>query len=316
MGMNRTLRIASSYAAGILLGTAVFGGVTLATSGVQSLTAHFANIAIRVNGKVIKTSAEPFIYKGNVYVPISTVGHGLNAQVSWRGASHQVWISDSNVPLQGTGTLNYYDLPVYSGTHYVQYQGATYLSPFALATMTNEPYWLDKKSDTIYIGAGRSSGMPLQAFYDVRDYGDYADVINGQVGPTYGWTNGAPRIDHVTYPNANSLVWASQARNSQVPGVEYNLNGKYTSLTGAFGLDDASAGKAQAQLIVLGDGKILYQSPFMKVGQAATSVAVNVSGVQLLTVEFAVTTKNTYSVGQIVPNGLGLNVDFADVNIR
>ncbi len=316
---HRLLRQASGYMAGLMIGGAVFGGVTLATTGLKLITAHYANIAIKVNGKTIPTAAEPFIYNANVYVPISTIGHGLKAKVNWDGQKRQVIIQDPSVPETASGTLNYDQLPVYSGTHTISYQGQTYFSPFALATLINQPFYLDSTTNTAYIGKGpATTGMPINAFFDVRDYGDYAHWSGSIIGPTYGWNDGAPKIDGVVYPNSDSLVWAARKTNSQVPGVEYNLNGNYTSLTGSFGIDDASDQKEQVQLTITGDGKQLYQSPFMQEGEAATPVAVNVTGVHLLTIALSVRTSNQtiYTMGQTLPSGLVLNVDFADVHVH
>lgn len=316
--MPRTLRSLTGYALGVLVGSLFFGSLSLASSGVTSVAAHYANIAIHIDGKTIATSAEPFIYNANVYVPISTIGHGLGAKVQWDSAKRDVVITDSHLAKVQQGELSYYHLPVYAGTHTVSYGGQTYVSGFALATIANLPYYLDQTAQTLYIGKGPSAGMPLSAFYDTRDYGDYAHLNKGVLGPDYGWSDGAPKIDGVTYPNDNSLVWAPQATNPVVPGVEYSLSGNYTSLTGAFGLDDGADGKEQVQLTLTGDGKQLYQSPWMGKAQPATPVSVNVTGVKLLTVSFAVqsTSGTVYSMGQALPQGMAVDIDFADVFVH
>lgn len=315
--MSRLLRTVSGYALGVVAGSLLFGGLSFASTGVKSISAHFANIAIRVSGKTIKTSAEPFIFNHNVYVPISTIGHGLGAKVAWNGTKRDVVIVDTNLATIKQGELNYYNLPVYSGTHTVTYDGQSYVAGFALATILNEPFYIAPNSQTLYIGQGPSTGMPLSSFYDTRDYGDYAKLNHGVLGPDYGWSDGAPVIDKITYPNDSSLVWAPQSSGSSVPGVEYNLNGQYTSITGAFGLDDSTTGKDLAQLTIMGDGKELYQSPWMAQGEAATPVSVNVASVKLITVEFALKAgTKTYEMGQAVPNGGNVDVDFVDVSVH
>lgn len=313
------LRSLSGYAVGVLVGSLFFGGLTFASTGtVMPISVRYANIGITVNGKKIPTEAQPFIYKGNVYVPISTIAHGLGSEAQWVGAKDEVAIADPHIPSVQQGMVNYYNLPLYSGTHTVSYNGSSYISAFALATVANQPYYLDSATQTAYIGTGPSSGMPLSAFFDTRDYGDYAMSRKGMVGPDYGWGDGAPVIKGIVYPNANSLVWAPQSSTSQVPGVEYNLNGDYTSVTGAFGVDDGSQGTDQAQLTITGDGQQLYQSPWMSKGEAAAPVAVNVTGVHLLTIAFAVQTSagTVYSMGQAVPANTTIDIDFADVNVH
>lgn len=317
--MAMKLRSFSGYAVGVLVGSLFFGGLTFASTGtVMPITARYADIGISVNGKTIPTAAEPFIYDGNVYVPISTIAHGLGTQAQWNGSKHAVDITDPHMPVVQQGMVNYYNLPVYAGTHTVNYNGATYVSGFALATATDQPFYLDQATNTLYLGTGPSSGMPLSAFFDARDYGDYAKIIHGVIGPEYGWGDGAPVIDGIVYPNSNSLVWAPQTAGSEVPGVEYNLNANYTSLTGAFGVDDGSDGKEQAQVTITGDGQQLYQSPWMAKGQAATPVSVNVTGVHLLTIAFSVKGANgtVYTMGQAVPANTGIDIDFANVNVH
>ncbi len=317
--MAKSLRFVSSYAVGIVLGGVVFGGLTYASAGIRTLPAHFANIGIHVNNKTIKTAAEPFIYNSNVYVPISTIAHGLGASVAWNGKTHEVLVNDKNVASTKLGTLNYYSLSVYSGTHTVLYGGKTYIAGFALASIANVPYYIDSAKNTMYFGTVPQAGMPLRSFIDVRDYGDFAKSVQGMVGPDYGWTDGAPKIDGILYSNANSIVWANSGSNSQVPGVMYNLKGNYSLLTGSFGLDDASDAKEEAQLTILGDGKQLYQSPWQAQGAPAAPVSVDVSHVKLLTIEFSVmqnSTKKVYTMGQALPSSLRVDIDFADVRVH
>jgi len=312
------LRSLSGYALGVLAGSLVFGGWAFASSGVQTISAQFADIGIRVGQQTIATAAEPFIYNHNVYVPISAIGHGLGATVTWSGAKHQVVVTDQQIAKVQQGALNFYNLPIYAGTHTVLYDGQTYVSGFALATVANEPFYYDAARQAIYIGQGPSSGMPISSFYDTRDYGDYAHEENGSIGPDYGFNDGAPTINGIVYPNSNSLVWAPQASGSEVPGVEYNLKNAYTTVTGAFGIDDASNTRQQAQLTLMSGTSVLYQSPWMSHGEPATPVSANLTGVQLLTIEFSIKTSSgqVYSMGQAVPAGMNVDVDFVDVNLH
>ncbi|MHB1628294.1 MAG: stalk domain-containing protein [Bacilli bacterium] len=320
--MKPILRSVSGYGVGLLIGGMVFGGITFATTGLKPIQVHYANIKIAVNGKVIPTSAEPFIYNSNVYVPISAIGHGLGAQVNWVGKSHEVAIARTPQLKTQSGALLYYGSPVlwYGSTHTFSYKGQSYVSPIALAAVLGEPVYVDPKTLAAYIGRGPSSGMPLADFPDVRDYGDYAAASNGSVGAITGWNNGQSQIAGQLYPNSNgrSILWSSAGGNPQIPGVTYNLNGKYTSLTGLFGVDDASGSSDQLQLTITGDGQQLYQSPWMSKGQTATPVEVNVSNVNLLTVAFSVKTSSgaIYTMGQSVPKGTAVNADFVDVLVH
>lgn len=313
----------TTYATGLMIGATVFGGITYASTGVRTIDARYANIAINVDGKTIPTAAEPFIYNNNVYVPISTISHGLGATVSWNGKTHQVLITDNNTLTPKEGTLEYYQTPVfwYPQTHSLEYKGQLYISPIALATMLNEPYYIDPVTNDFYIGKGPGGHMPLVQLTDVRDYGDFAKVTGNLIGPMTGYSDGPPRIAGALYPDSSgqSIVWASGASGSSVPGVTYNLNGNYSNLSGLFGVDDAASSANSLQLTLTdGKGKVLYQSPWMKKGQTATPVVVNVTGVHLLTVGFAVKTASgtVYTVGQSMPGGMNMDADFLNVSVQ
>ena len=320
--MNSFHKLISSYAIGLLIGATVFGGITYASTGVKSISARYANIRINVDGKNISTQAEPFIYNNNVYVPISTISHGLGAAVKWNGSQHQVLITDTNAPIKQTGVLEYYHDPIYwyGQTHSMIYQKQLYVSPIALATVMNEPFYIDPLTNDFYIGTGPQGQMPLVNLTDVRDYGDFAKLTNGGIGPMTGWSDGSAKIAGVVYPQANgqSIVWAPSANNPQVPGVTYNLNGRFTDLSGVFGVDDASDPSVKLQLIITGDGKVLYQSPWMIKGEKATPVIVSVSGVKLLNLAFSVQTSSgaVYTMGQSLPKGVNIDADFLNVSVQ
>ncbi len=320
--MKSFYKFISSYATGLLIGATVFGGITYASTGVKLIDASYANIRINVDGKTIPTQAEPFIYNKNVYVPVSTISHGLGATVKWDGTKHQVIITDKNAPQLQTGILEYYGTPIfwYPQTHSVLYQNQLYLSPIALATMLDKPFYLDPKTDNFYIGTGPDGHMPLINFTDVRDYGDFAKYVGGGIGPMTGWSDGPAKIAGTAYPSANgqSIVWASQTKGSVVPGVTYNLNGGYTNLSGLFGVDDASGSNTKIQLTITGDGKVLYQSPWMAKGQKAIPVVVDVANTKLLNVAFSVETASgaVYTEGQALPSGLVVDADFLDVSVQ
>lgn len=55
---------------------------------------RFANIKLVVNGKVISTQAEPFIYNGNVYAPVATVANMLGIHQQWDNATPAVRFAD------------------------------------------------------------------------------------------------------------------------------------------------------------------------------------------------------------------------------
>ncbi|PWI57299.1 NPCBM/NEW2 domain-containing protein [Sulfoacidibacillus thermotolerans] len=320
--MKRVVRLFSGYGTGLLIGSMVFGGITFASTGVQAIRVRYANIQIEVNGKVIPTLAQPFIYQKNVYVPISTVGQGLGARVQWVEGKDDVVVTDPTQTKITEGVLSYDDSPVlwYGNTHLTSNDGQVYESPVALANLMGEPYDYDAQTHTFYIGQGDGTGLPLVNFPVVRDYGDFAMWAQGNFGPATGWSDGFAQIGKQLFPGASgqSIVWAPTLSPSLVPGITYNLRGRYRALDGVFGMDSMVSSPDAVQLTLLGDGQQLYQSPWMTSNEAATPVAVNVTGIHLLTAALAVKTANgtVYTMGQAVPAGTIANADFLDVRVH
>lgn len=84
--MNISKKILIGSVAGALLFT---GGMmagsnsALAKKATEAIRVNFANIKLIVNGKEIQTKAEPFSYKGNVYVPAATIANMFGIGQTW-----------------------------------------------------------------------------------------------------------------------------------------------------------------------------------------------------------------------------------------
>lgn len=81
---------------GIILGALLFGGVSIATTGLKSINVSYNNIKIAVDGKEVKTDAEPFIYEGRTFVPIRVISEALGAEVDWNDKTKTVEIGSPN----------------------------------------------------------------------------------------------------------------------------------------------------------------------------------------------------------------------------
>ncbi len=320
--MKRVARSFSGYGIGLLIGSIVFGGISYASTGIQKINVQYANIQIEVNGKMIPTSAQPFIYQHNVYVPVSTIGIGLGAKVQWLGASDSVAMTKAAQSQVMQGALSYDKSPVlwYGTTHSTSIGGKLNVSPVALANVMGEPFYYNATTHAFYIGKGRGSGLPLVNFPVAHEYGDFAVWSGGNYGPATSWNDGLAEIDGQMYPGTSgqSIVWAPTGSTSAVPGVTYNLRGKYSTLNGVFGMDSAVPSQDSVQLTLLGDGQQLYQSPWMTSSTTATPVSVNVTGIHLLTVSYEVKTPTgtVYTMGQALPSGTVVNTDFLDVRVH
>lgn len=84
--------------AGILIGTALTGGLVFAKSGTETIEAIYNNIKVYVDGVKISNkdstgaSVEPFIYNGTTYLPVRAVGEAIGKTVTWDGATQSVYL--------------------------------------------------------------------------------------------------------------------------------------------------------------------------------------------------------------------------------
>lgn len=62
----------------------------------KSITAYFSNIKVSLNGKTLNFSNEPFIYGGNVYVPLRDVSESLGVNVAWDDRSNTVYMHNDS----------------------------------------------------------------------------------------------------------------------------------------------------------------------------------------------------------------------------
>lgn len=91
-----------SLVSGIVIGSMLTGGITLAKTGSETLEAWYSDIKIFVNGtKINPTDAngnivEPFIVNGTTYLPVRAVGEALGKEVSWDGTTSSVYLTDKN----------------------------------------------------------------------------------------------------------------------------------------------------------------------------------------------------------------------------
>lgn len=81
---------------GILIGSLLVAGTAYAKNVTEKISARFANIKLIVNGQVIQTKAEPFIYNGNVYAPVATVANMLGVHQEWDNKAPAVRFSSGN----------------------------------------------------------------------------------------------------------------------------------------------------------------------------------------------------------------------------
>lgn len=76
--------------------TLICGTIAFSSGYSRSITAYFSNIKVSLNGKTLNFSNEPFIYGGNVYVPLRDVSESLGVNVAWDDRTSTVYMHDDS----------------------------------------------------------------------------------------------------------------------------------------------------------------------------------------------------------------------------
>ena len=65
-----------------------------ASTGTQNISVTYNNIKIVVDGNIVSTSNEPFIYNGTTYLPVRVVAETLGEEVNWDGNTNTVYLGE------------------------------------------------------------------------------------------------------------------------------------------------------------------------------------------------------------------------------
>lgn len=83
--------------AAVLIAAMLFSSIAIGAVGARDIKAHYRNIKIKVNGKMIDVGqTEPFIYNNSTYVPIRLVSEALDKVVDWDNNQSIVIINDKS----------------------------------------------------------------------------------------------------------------------------------------------------------------------------------------------------------------------------
>jgi hypothetical protein len=75
----------------VAIGSALVYGESI----VKTIQVTYRNISIQVNGRIVSSDQEPFIYQGRTFVPLRTIGEALGKTVEWDNGKNQVVINDA-----------------------------------------------------------------------------------------------------------------------------------------------------------------------------------------------------------------------------
>ena len=284
---------------GVLTSAVIFATAGYASTGLHDIRASFANIKLVVNNKVVATSAEPFIYNKNVYVPISAVAHALQSSVKWVNKPAGVFVQNNvqpvtvydnglKLPSGITDGKTFYDVPA---------ADAAYINAFHLTPTVDASGNVNYEAQTPPSFAPNSTAlMSLTPTKLIGDFSNTSLYPNGQLSGYWPAT-----VLGALYPGQFTIEWAVMpGQNAVVPGVDYSLQGKYTTLTGSFAIDDLSKNfGGSVELNFIGDGKTIGSTGFVQTGQQPVSVSIPVTGVNTLEIQYEVKDAS----GKITPMG-------------
>jgi len=125
----------------IVIGSALVYGENI----VKTIQVTYRNISIQVNGRIVSSDQEPFIYQGRTFVPLRTIGEALGKTVEWDNGKNQVVINDVVDNL--TRLSSYYELFNHFPDHYKYSISSEKLTQSELSKI--EEFWksLNPKDD-------------------------------------------------------------------------------------------------------------------------------------------------------------------------
>lgn len=89
---------------GMLIGGAVVGGTSFASSGTNMIEALYSDIKIYIDGTKLNpkdalgNDVEPFIYNGTTYLPVRAVSNAFGKDVSWDENTSSIYITSKKEP--------------------------------------------------------------------------------------------------------------------------------------------------------------------------------------------------------------------------
>ena len=180
----------------------------------------------------------------------------------------------------------------------IVYNGTTYLPARAVSEALGKAVHWDNATKSVYIG-DHDSSVPDTLLKDLAVFSaqfllkdgkpptsmkvpDYDKVAKGGDGKTYA--DGYHFFGYNPY-------WAAGYTHS------FLLEGKYSEFKGSFILDEeAKSQSLPFTLSILGDGEVLYEANNLTGGFAPKTFEVNVTGVQVLTLQAKLDNEKTFPI--------------------
>jgi hypothetical protein len=224
----------------------------------EIITVNYNNIKIVLNGRVLATENEPFVYEGRTYLPVKDIAEALGLDVDWDGDTQTVYL-DATVP-QPT-PIPGLQIPTPSP------QPPTPSPPIPTPTPTPKPYRDVFLFNRQYWEIGNSNGLNItgnQVINRIALYGTAATPLSDGRGLF-----------------SNYIV--------------YQLNEEAIKFKAILNppLDDGSTnfGNSAPELVyrIYGDSRLIYTSPTFSLSTAPQSIELDITGSKFLRIEVDLT---------------------------
>lgn len=284
------------FASGVVAGSFLFGGGALAAQNYwRYIKVMNENLKLDVNG-VSVPGANLLDYNQTVYAPVNAVAQALGGTALW-----SKWLPGVNlvrVPQMSAKSSLVLEGQAIANTHPILLNGTAYVPASVVAKALAVPQNWNAKTQTEYFGPQPSGTLltsALKPYYSLNDSGRGSITTFGNIKMSMGGIN---------YYHGIQILGAGSTLGTPDPvGVYYNLQGRYTTLSGLVGIDDSSQ-PTNELVSIFGNGKQLF-STHVREGELPQKFDVNVSGVHQL---------KLLVEGTLTGNGQG-PVDFANVVI-
>lgn len=166
------------------------------------------------------------------------------------------------------------------------YNGLLYVPARPLVEAMGREISMDANTNTIYVGQiVKLNGMVIGA-------GDMTPFIKSKMNVGATWEQDKKlSINGVPYESRDSMICNGIGAGGST-GIIYALEGNYNKLNGFFGVDDSSPdpvgaklSEAGACLQILGDGKVIYETPVAIKSGNPYKIDVDIIGVKQLEIK-------------------------------
>ncbi|MGD8191213.1 NPCBM/NEW2 domain-containing protein [Brevibacillus ginsengisoli] len=175
------------------------------------------------------------------------------------------------------------------------YNGVPYVPASFVGEKVGRQVTWDAKNSTITIGRAvakvkapiRLSSLPYSMPYGLKYSHSYTD----------NWKTGKFSVGGKTYLNGIGYDYVHEVADDKLPNstcqvFSFQLNGKYSKLSGILATDDKSSAKQDTVLWrITGDDQVLFESGEQKAGMSQMA-DVDLTGVKTLTIEIRRLTEN------------------------